>query len=320
MLSTWRKSSFVFGVLALLSGCANNIGNMVAELEGRHIGIELEDVPFHSQVADQCGPAALAAVLNDAGIPVSPEELKSRVYIPERRGSLQLELMAATRHFDRIPYEVDPNLSALVGELEAGRPILVLQNLSVTFAPIWHYAIVVGYLANEQQFVLRSGDKERLLMRAKSFTRSWKRGDFWAIVALKPGELPTNAVAERYLRSVAAIESTGNPAHAIPAYRVATERWPQSSLAWLGLGNASYAEGELLQAGNAYRKMLEIKPDDAVALNNLSQVYLELGCRDDALATIHAALSGVDAPNPVRSHLLLTQKEAKRSDAGSRCL
>ena len=318
MLGTWGQSWLVIGVLALLSGCANNIGNMVAELEGRQIGIELEDVPFHSQVSDQCGPAALAAVLNDAGILVSPEELKSRVYIPERRGSLQLELMAATRHFDRIPYEIDPNLSALVAELEAGRPILVLQNLGVTFAPIWHYAVVVGYLANEHEFILRSGDEERLLMRAKTFTRSWKRGNFWAIVALKPGELPANAVAGRYLRSVAAIESTGDLANAILAYRVATERWPRSSLAWLGLGNASYGERELLQAGNAYRKALEIEPGDAVALNNLSQVYLGLGCLDDALVTINAALSGVDATNPVLSHLLLTQKEAKRSDAGSR--
>jgi tetratricopeptide (TPR) repeat protein len=292
---------------------------MVAELEGRHTGIELTNVPFHSQVTDQCGPAALAAVLNDAGIPVSPEVLKSRVYIPERQGSLQLELMAATRHFGRIPYEVDPNLSALVAELEAGRPILVLQNLGATFAPIWHYAVVVGYLANEQQFVLRSGDKERLVMSAKSFTGSWKRGNFRAIVALKPGDLPASAVAERYLRSVAAIESTGDTANAIPAYRVATERWPQSSLAWLGLGNASYAQGQLVEAENAYRKVLGIKPGDAIALNNLSQVYLGLGCRDDALATINAALSGVGATDPIRSHLLLTQKEAKRSDAGFRC-
>ena len=320
MSRMWGHSWLVFGVVVLLSGCANNVGSMVAELEDRNAGIELEDVPFHSQVTDQCGPAALAAVLNDVGIPVSPEELKHRVYIPERQGSLQLELMAATRHFCRIPYEIDPNLGALVAELEAGRPILVLQNLGVTFAPIWHYAVVVGYLATEQQFVLRSGDKERLLMRARSFTRSWRRGNYWAIVALKPGELPANAIAERYLRSVAAIESTGNLANAIPAYRVATERWPKSSLAWLGLGNASYAEGKLLEAENAYGKSLEIKPDDAIALNNLSQVYLGLGCRDDALATINGALSGVSATETVRSHLLLTQKEVKQSNAESRCL
>lgn len=319
MLSERRQAWLVLGGLVLLSGCAGNIGSMVAELDSHQTSIELENVPFHSQVTDQCGPAALAAVLNNAGVPVSPEELKSRVYIPERQGSLQLELVAATRHFGRIPYQVDPSLNALIGELEGGRPILVFQNLGVTLVPAWHYAVVVGYLANERQFVLRSGERERLLMEAKSFARSWKRGDFWAILALSPGELPASADADQYLRSLAATESTGELADVIPAYRVATARWPGSSLAWLGLGNALYFKGELLEAGNAYRNVLQVEPDHRTALNNLSQVYLGLGCRDEALATITAALSGVDEASPVRPHLLLTQQEIMQSNAGTHC-
>ena len=156
-------------------------------------------------------------------------------------------------------------------------------------------------------------------MEAKSFTRSWKRGYFRAIVALNPGELPASADADRYLRSVAATESTGKLADPIPAYRVATARWPKSSLAWLGLGNALYFKGELVEAANAYRKVLQIEPAHRIALNNLSQVYLGLGCRDDALATITTALSGVDETDPVRSHLLLTQRELNQSDARSQC-
>jgi tetratricopeptide (TPR) repeat protein len=319
VLNAWRQPWIVLGSLILLSGCAGNVGGMVAELDGRQTSIELEHVPFHSQVTDQCGPAALATILNDSGISVSPEELKSRVYIPERQGSLQLELIAATRNFGRIPYQVDPSLNALISELESGRPVLVFQNLGVTLVPAWHYAVVVGYLANEQKFVLRSGDQERLLMEAKSFTRSWKRGYFWAVVALNPGELPTSADADRYLRSVAATESTGKLEDTIPAYRVAAARWPESSLAWLGLGNALYFKGELVEAANAYRKVLQIEPAHRIALNNLSQVYLGLGCRKDALATITTALSGVDETDPVHSHLLLTQRELNQSDARSQC-
>lgn len=319
MLRIWGQSLHVAGVLALLSGCASNFGNMLAELEDYHTDIELEGVPFHSQVTDQCGPAALSSLLNDAGIRVSPEDVRSRVYIPGRQGSLQLELMAATRYFGRIPYEVDPDLSALIAELESGRPILVLQNLGITLAPVWHYAVVVGYLANEQQFILRSGDRRRLLMNARAFSRSWNRGNYWAIVALKPGELPANVVANRYLRSVAAIESIGDSANAVPAYRAATQRWPRSSIAWLGLGNASYTQGEFPAAEEAYQKALEIKPGDAIALNNLSQVYLKLGCRDAALTTIDTALSGIDESDTIYSHLLITRKEAKRSDVGTLC-
>jgi hypothetical protein len=95
-------------VLALCSGCASNIGNTLAELEQYGESVELTDVPFHPQVTDQCGPAALASILNSSAIPASPEELRSRVYIPEREGSLQLELLGATRHYGRIPYVIDP--------------------------------------------------------------------------------------------------------------------------------------------------------------------------------------------------------------------
>ena len=310
----------VFAALALLSGCATDVGNMIGELENRHTGVELADVPFHSQITDQCGPAALASLLGTAGVAVSAEELKTRVYIPDRHGALQLELIAATRHFGRIPYEIDPNPSALVDELDAGRPVLVLQNLGVSIAPVWHYAVVIGYLPEKHQFVLRSGDKARLLVNARTFTRTWKRGSFWAIVALKPGELPSNADADRYLKSVVATDSAGTLENAILTYRGATQRWPGNSMAWLGLGNALYAEEKLPDAREAYRKMLEIKPGDAVAMNNLSQVYLELGCRDGALATINAALASVDDTDPVRAHLRVTQGEVLQSAAESRCL
>ena len=320
MFGKWQHAGIVIGALALCSGCTSNIGNMLAELEHHHEKVELTDVPFYPQVTDQCGPAALATVLNSANIPVTPEELRSRVYIPDREGSLQLELLAATRHYGRIPYVINPDLNALLAELQSGRPVLILQNLGPKLMPIWHYAVVVGYLPDERKFVLRSGDKQRLLMSSRSLVRTWQRADSWAIVALRPGNLPALVTPEKYLRSVAAIEAVGDITNAIAAYRTATEEWPQNDLAWLGLGNASYAEGELHAARYAYQKVLETKPEHAIALNNLSQVYAELGCRDDALETINSALSAVNTGDPVYRHLSLTLEEVKQSNSASRCL
>ena len=305
--------------LGLLSGCAGSVSNMVAELDDRHAPVELQHVPFHSQVTDQCGPAALAMTLNDSGVPVSPEELRSRVYIPGRQGALQVELLAAARQFGRVPYEIDASLLALLAELDAGRPVLVLQNLGAAVAPIWHYAVVVGYLPEQQELVLRSGDRERLLLDAKRFARTWQRGDFWGVVILEPGELPANPDAGRYLRAVAAVEATNPPAIAIPSYRAATRQWPRNSLAWLGLGNALYSQGELYDAEQTYRKALSIAADDAVAMNNLAQVYLDMGCRDKALATIETALSSAGDGDPVRAHLLQTRQDILQRETGPNC-
>jgi hypothetical protein len=313
-----RQATIVAGALALTSGCASNVGNMLAELEHHEENIELTEVPFHSQVTDQCGPAALASVLNSAEIPVTPGELKSRVYIPEREGSLQLELLAATRHYGRIPYVIDPDLDAVLAELKAGRPVLIMQNLGATLMPTWHYAVVVGYLPSEQKFVLRSGDKQRLLMSPRKLIRTWQRADSWAFVALKPEDLPAKPVAERYLRSVAAIEAVGDSAKAAIAYRTATEAWPENDLAWLGLGNALYTSNKLQPAQHAYQKVLEIDPNHTVALNNLSQVYADLGCRDAALEALNSALSVVGLNDPMHSYLNVTMDELRKSESTSR--
>jgi len=184
---SWQQW-LTLGVIVFVSGCASDNRFMLAELDQQRGDVELVHTPFYPQVSDQCGPSALAAVLNSSGVTVTPESLKSRIYIPGRQGSLQIELLAATRGYERMPYLIDTNVSAILAEVRAGRPVLVLQNLGSNRSPIWHYAVVVGYLADKKQFVVRSGDQERHLMRASQFVRTWQRAGYWGILALQPGE------------------------------------------------------------------------------------------------------------------------------------
>ena len=297
------------GALMLATGCAGNVRVMMGELEQQTNSIELVDTPFYSQITDQCGPSALAAVLNVAGVNVTPSVLKSSIYIPDRQGSLQLEMLAATRSYQRIPYTLDPDVTTLVSELQAGRPVLILQNLGSSFAPVWHYAVVVGYLPDEKHFVLRSGDQERLRVKASTFIRSWRRADYWAFVALKPGTVPDNADVAKYLSALAAFESTGGNANALAAYEAAVVKWPENTLAQLGLGNAYYAVGQLERAQAAYASLLRMDPDNAIALNNLAQVLAEQGAHSNAVQTIDAALSVADIGSPTYRLILQTREE-----------
>ena len=84
-----------------LSGCASS-WPQTAELSAKRpqdlpARLELADVPFFPQVEYQCGPAALATALASSGVAVTPGDLVSQVYIPARKGSLQIEMMAAAR-------------------------------------------------------------------------------------------------------------------------------------------------------------------------------------------------------------------------------
>lgn len=164
---------------------------------------ELVDVPFFAQDDYQCGPAALATVLVHGGVAVTPEQLVSKVYVPDRLGSLQAELLAATRRHDRVPYRLPGTLLSLLEQVDAGRPVLILQNLGFERWPTWHYAVVVGFDADTQRFLLRSGAERRHRISARRFLASWQRAGRWAMVAVPTGappRAPPHAAGCRRLR------------------------------------------------------------------------------------------------------------------------
>jgi len=320
MLTGSQQRWFAVGLLAFISGCASDIRNMLSDLEQQRGDIELIQTAFYPQVTDQCGPSALAAILNSSGVTVTPEALKSRIYIPGRQGSLQIELLAATRGYGRMPYLIDTDISALLDEVRGGRPVLILQNLGSKRAPVWHYAVVVGYLAEQRRFVLRSGDQKRQVISASRFIRTWQRAGYWGVLALHPGEMPASPDADRYVRSVAAVEAIGHIENAVAGYQAATERWPGHSLAWLGMGNAYYAQGNLASAESAYRRLLSVDSDHLIALNNLSQVQIDRGCFEDASATLDTALSAAKSDTAIFRTIQDTRREIESKNSSAACL
>lgn len=307
-----NRAGAVLGLVLLLYGCASP-----EPLLRRHLpqgipvtDIELVTTPFYPQTVHQCGPAALAVTLGAAGVEVPPEVLAPQVYLPARQGSLQAELIAATRRHHRVAYVISSRLEALLEELRAGHPVLVLQDLGSGMFPIWHYAVVIGYLPDSDQMILRSGTTRRHLARAHRFVSSWRRAGYWGLVIPRPGDIPATADPERYLQAVADLESTGGIRPAALAYAAATRRWPDNPVAWLGLGNTEYRTGNLAEAARNYRAAIRVQRHFLPAYNNLAQVQAELGCYDAALATLDGALRVHAATDPRLADALdLTRRE-----------
>lgn len=267
--------------------------------------------PFFPQEIHQCGPAALATVLVASGATITPEALVPEIYLPARRGSLQAEILAATRRHERLPWVIAPQLEALVAEVAAGRPVLVLQNLGLRGLPRWHYAVVVE--VSQREIVLRSGRNARLAMSPRAFLRTWRRGDFWGMVVLRAGEWPAHAEPGTWLRANAALEETGRHEMARANYVLATTRWPDEMLVWLALGNAEYGLGRPREAEAAWRRALALAPDDAILHNNLAQLLAERGC--DAQATQHMALARRHAPPELLAHIESTARTVAAQQA-----
>lgn len=264
----------LLAAVLLLGGCTNLGGISQDEAFSRPpAAVELTDVPWHPQEALQCGPAALAEVLGWTGVDITPQELEPRLFIPAREGTLQTELVAQARQHDRAVHILDRNFDAILSELQHGHPVLVFQNLGLSWAPIWHFAVVVGYAPETAEFILRSGPHERATLGLNTFRRTWDRTDRWAMVATRPGTIPATAGPTHWLRSAADLEETGRLDAARAAYGAGRERWPEDAGFHLALINLHYQAGELEAAEQAARQGLEkAGGDHGVLYNNLAQI------------------------------------------------
>ncbi len=284
------RSAPVLAALAVaLTGCAASPPLAAGLSADAPRSIELASTPFFPQEEYQCGPAALATLLVASGVDVTPETLAPEVFIPGRKGSLALELVGATRRHGRLPYVLATTADEMVDELEAGRPVLVLQNYGVSKIPIWHYAVLIGYDADRNVAVLRSGDEKRVEMKWQRFAGTWHRGGRFALTTLHPGEIPAHATPARFIEAAAGLEAAGQRQAAAEAYDAAIASWPDEPMAWLGRGNVAYAEGDRQDAADAYMRAILLAPDNAAARNNLAELLLDAGCLDESRKQIERA-------------------------------
>jgi tetratricopeptide (TPR) repeat protein len=307
------RSVALASICLVLCACVGGGALVVPSLpSGAPRAVELTDTPFHPQSEFQCGPAALATVLGASGVRTSPDELQPLVYLPARRGSLQVEMQSAPRKFGRLSYALEPEFDAILAELAAQRPVLVLHNYGLPFLPRWHYAVVVGYDADADRLVLRSGTTARQLLSARTFMRAWDNGDRWALVLLRPGELPASPNVNRYLESAAAFERGASPADAKAAFDAAVKRWPDQPLAWIGMGTAEYRRQAFDPAARDYARAVALDGKNAGARNNLAMTFVELGCAAEARRQL-AAIDGATLSGTLREAVSDTEERLKQS-------
>lgn len=282
--------TFVFGYW--LVGCASapQTRLLLANPPDVPPAVELTGVPFFPQQEYHCGPASLAAIYNYRGADVVPDQIARLVYVPEFKGSLQVEMVAATRQFGLLAVPLDGRLESLLRELAAGNPILVLQNLGVDAYPVWHYEILIGYDLAERRMILRSGTDRRVTRGFRTFETTWRRAGHWALAVVDPDSIPVTATAQSYVAAVIDMEQVGRMDSARRGYASALRRWPDNPLALGGLGNAAYAMGDYAAAEAAYREALELSPEQAGLWNNLAYALAQQGRRDASLAAVRRAL------------------------------
>ena len=268
-------------------------------------------VPYIPQEDFQCGPAAVAMVMAFGGENIPLETLTAEIYSPALRGSLQPALVAAGRRHGWLAWEIS-DFAAILQEVAAGRPVIILQNRGLSWKPVWHYAVVVGFDAARERIYLNSGREEQREVATRTVLRTWERGGRWGLLLLPPGTLPVVADPDRLLAALAGLERNDALA-ARPGYTAAVARWPAHAGLATAYGNHLRQAGEPEAAEAAYRAALAAEPRHVPALNNLADLLLEGGRLDEAYA---AAAEAVALGGPYRDTAAATLREIERASGG----
>ncbi len=229
---------------------------------------QINDIPFIAQSIGDCGPTALSMALNGAGKPVTVKKVSPLVFTPDKSGSLPTNMIGAVRSFGMLGLNID-NLQALVAEVQAGHPVVILQNLGFSWYPNWHYAVVVGYDLEAQVFYLHSGTQKNSSIPMTYFERHWQLADHWALVVIKPGQLTATGDELAHMKAASGLEIIGLFNEAELSYQTILKKWPQSLGAYVGLANVEFHKKNYKKSESFIKKALTFDPDSKVLLNNL---------------------------------------------------
>ncbi|WFE71669.1 PA2778 family cysteine peptidase [Halomonas sp. M1] len=289
-MPTLFKNARFAGVLLfalLLTACARSPVLLESTKANLTPQSELIQVPFYAQTEYQCGPATLAMVLNHQGVDASLEQLIPQVFLPGREGSVQPEMLATVRRYEQLAFPIRGTMDALLGHLEAGDPVVVMQNLALPAFPMWHYAVAIGYDLPNETLILRSGEIERHTMSFSRFDATWARTERWGFVVSEPGKLPEGVTARNALEAISAFEEQHGSLASLSSWQAFAERYPTNPLGQFALGNVLYAAEQSDAALRAFESATQLDPAMGAAWLNVALVRLQ---QEDTISA-HEALS-----------------------------
>lgn len=238
------KACIVAGFL-LLAGCQGTPQTdqlAKAAPAGLVSAHQIENVPFIAQQQYYCGPTTLAEVFGFYGTSVSANEIAPKIFIPDKEGSLQLEMVTATRQYQYLPYQTQGSLTLLMQLISDDIPVIVFQNLSISLLPQWHYAVVTGYDLTRKTIKLHTGVTQDHEMSFSLFEKTWGRGNYWLLAPVPPEVtsehmVPFTYVSAAYDMLKVADNNADQQTQALAFLKSATQQWPNQWLAYFLLAN-----------------------------------------------------------------------------------
>ncbi len=146
----------------------------------------LSGIPYFSQDDYQCGPSAIATVINywygkeGLGRQLAFREAVSETYSPSAKGVLGLDLRLYARRLGFKAEEQTGSIDRLRELIDRGIPAIILVDYGMSVYQKNHFMVVTGY--HRDSVVVNSGRREKEQIANEDLHKIWRRTAFWTLV------------------------------------------------------------------------------------------------------------------------------------------
>lgn len=187
-ISLLIKSIIFFILICVCSACAAT-HPLLQVVDSTPRDARVIDVPFFKQDDYQCGPSALATVVNywyrktQSSKYLPHEEIIKEIYSPTARGTLtaDIELYAGRLGFSVQQYS--SSIDDLKAAVDREIPPIILVDYGFWVYEINHFMVVTGY--TEKGIILNTGRERNKIISNEELLGIWKKTGFWTLV-IKP--------------------------------------------------------------------------------------------------------------------------------------
>ena len=153
-------------------------------------GRVLAKVPFYPQKKYQCGPAALAEVLNYYGAKTTPDTIARDIYSKTARGTLDLDMPFYANRAGFAASQYHGSASDIKREIDRGRPLIVLLDYGFWVYQHGHYMVVTGY--DKKGIIAHTGERPFEHIAWGDFLPPWEKTGCWTLLIKKtPKKAPS---------------------------------------------------------------------------------------------------------------------------------
>lgn len=279
-------------MLVMLVSCAsmskqtNRIVQKKGSLKEKSL---IKNIALIKQKTNHCGPATLAMAIHHLGKNLSLDTISNQTFTARGEGTFKTDMLATARRQGLIAIPIN-SMENLIQEISAGNPVIVFQNVGLSWYPKWHYALVVGHDLTGPDIYLHTGNQSYSKTDMRSFERTWNLAKYWGVIVLPPNRLSMTGSELVHVEATANLENLGLNNQSKEAYQAILKKWPKSLAGLIGLSNTLYSQKEYKSAVYPLKKILKLHPKYAVAWHNLAFAQLKLGENKNAQQSAQKAI------------------------------